>query len=137
MEEEPFLLDEDNVKEIAKEYVKRRENLEYLEDVDVPRVKISEKGILHYVVNGKARKRIKNPINMYLYEIEEFAFTLRIYSKDRIYYWPGEWVKRNEGQTLSPNSQSEPSIIPPDGFITLKKNYEIDLKKYKIDLDKL
>ncbi len=99
METKTFFPSQEELEDIAKEVVKRKEKLEFLEDVDVRSVKReNQAGEFYYEVKGKAKKRITNQTNNYEYD-EELSFTLQIYQGDRVYYQSNEWVRKKSKGT--------------------------------------
>ncbi len=116
MTEEILPLDEDEVEKIAKEYVRRRENVEDVEVTGTDVIPLEE--LLVHIVDGKARRQTVDPTTWQAGVVEERPFSLKISDKDRkvISYKPDGWRKKNKEQARS--ESSEPGIIPPDEIFT-------------------
>lgn len=125
------LLDVDEVKRIATEYVRQKENVS---DVEVQSIEFSSiEGVLVHKVRGKARKQSVDPATWQAGVVEELPFGLQISDKARkvIGYWREVYSPPPPSPSWQPVEPIEP-LSPRDNlFDSLGKMAKADKDKAK------
>ncbi len=109
----------DEVKRIAKEYVRCEENIG---DVEVEgAVPCSREGQLVWVVQGKVRKHTVDPKPWQAWPVgvvEERPFTVQVSDKDGKItdYKPGDWIRKNAEQAPSESSSCDTILVDPEPY---------------------